>query len=400
MRKWIAGIFLCVAIACPVWAGQAQDNEAAKANELYQAGKRVDALPLYEDLAENYPNEMLYQERLADCLGAAAMQTNDPDQVKALRTQRREAARRAVQLGDKLNYIQDIANSEPDVSNTVAPGSPAQTLMQEGERAFTAGDYATAFTKYAAAAEADLHLYLAALYAGDAAYSEHDLPKAAPWFARAITIDPNRETAYRYWGDAIVRYGNDPEAAKNKFIDAIVAEPYNKYSWQGLQQWAVRQKAVLSSPKIDRPAAPTVDPKNPKNITININPTDALDKNNEGSFAWMTYSMKRALYRGDEFKKQFPNEQEYRHTLKEEDDALSVVVTVIREKKIPPDKLDESLRNLLEVYDAGMLDCWILINGADQGIVQDYAAYRDAHRQLLHDYLARFVVHGGVSAAQ
>jgi tetratricopeptide (TPR) repeat protein len=387
-------------MACPVWAGQAQDNEAAKANALYQAGKRVDALPLYEDLAENYPNEMLYQERLADCLGAAAMQTNDPDQVKALRTQRREAARRAVQLGDKLNYIQDIANSEPDVSNTVAPGSPAQTLMQEGERAFTAGDYATAFTKYAAAAEADLHLYLAALYAGDAAYSEHDLPKAAPWFARAITIDPNRETAYRYWGDAIVRYGNDPEAAKNKFIDAIVAEPYNKYSWQGLQQWAVRQKAVLSSPKIDRPAAPTVDPKNPKNITININPTDALDKNNEGSFAWMTYSMKRALYRGDEFKKQFPNEQEYRHTLKEEDDALSVVVTVIREKKIPPDKLDESLRNLLEVYDAGMLDCWILINGADQGIVQDYAAYRDAHRQLLHDYLARFVVHGGVSAAQ
>jgi hypothetical protein len=72
------------------------------------------------------------------------------------------------------------------------------------------------------------------------------------------------------------------------------------------------------------------------------------------------------------------------------------VVTVIREKKIPPDKLDESLRNLLEVYDAGMLDCWILINGADQGITQDYAAYRDAHRQLLHDYLARFVVHGGV----
>ena len=47
-----------------------------------------------------------------------------------------------------------------------------------------------------------------------------------------------------------------------------------------------------------------------------------------------------------------------------------------------------------------MLDCWILINGADQGITQDYPTYRDAHRQLLHDYLARFVVHGGVNAAQ
>jgi tetratricopeptide (TPR) repeat protein len=324
------------------------------------------------------------------------LQTSDPAQRKALLTRVRDTARRAVQLGDKSNVMQMMANIDPDAPETFAQGSPAQALMNEAEKAFAAGDYQTAMTKYVAAAAADPHLYVAALYAGDAAFHQHDLPTAAQWFARAIAIDPNRETAYRYWGDAILQYGNDPEAAKNKFIDAIVTEPYNRLSWQGLQQWAVRQKAVLSSPKIDRPAAPTVDPKNSKNITININPADALDKNNEGSFAWVTYSMKRALYRGDEFKKQFPNEQEYRHTLKEEDDALTTVVTVIREKKIPPDKLDESLRNLLEVYDAGMLDCWILINGADQGITQDYAAYRDAHRQLLHDYLARFVVHGGV----
>ena len=396
MRRWIAGICLCVAIACPVWAGQAQENEAAKANELWDAGKHVDALPLYEDLAKTYPNEQLYQTRLVGCLDAAALQTSDPAQRKALLTRVRDTARRAVQLGDKSNVMQMMANIDPDAPETFAQGSPAQALMNEAEKAFAAGDYQTAMTKYVAAAAADPHLYVAALYAGDAAFHQHDLPTAAQWFARAIAIDPNRETAYRYWGDAILQYGKDPEAAKNKFIDAIVAEPYNKYSWQGLQQWAVRQKAVLSSPKIDRPAAPTVDPKNSKNITININPADALDKNNEGSFAWVTYSMKRALYRGDEFKKQFPNEQEYRHTLKEEDDALTTVVTVIREKKIPPDKLDESLRNLLEVYDAGMLDCWILINGADQGITQDYAAYRDAHRQLLHDYLARFVVHGGV----
>ena len=63
-------------------------------------------------------------------------------------------------------------------------------------------------------------------------------------------------------------------------------------------------------------------------------------------------------------------------------------------------KLDESLRNLVELNDAGMLDCWILINGADQGIAQDYAAYRKEHRKLLHDYLDRFVVHGGVASAQ
>jgi tetratricopeptide (TPR) repeat protein len=302
-------------------------------------------------------------------------------------------------LGDKSNVMQMMANIDPDAPVTVAQGSPAQTLMDEAEKAFAAGDYQTAMAKYEAAAAADPHLYFAALYAGDAAYAQHDLPTAAQWFAKAIAIDPNRETAYRYWGDAILQNGKDPEAAKNKFIDAIVAEPYNKYSWQGLQQWAVRQKAVLSSPKIDRPAAPAVDPKNPKNITINIDPDTIDEKKHPGGAAWMGYSMCRANYRGDQFAKAFPNEKEYRHSLKEEDECLTDVLAIVRETKTKTEGMDESLRNLLEVYDAGMLDCWILINGADQGITQDYAAYRDAHRLLLHDYLARFVVHGGVNAA-
>jgi tetratricopeptide (TPR) repeat protein len=375
-------------------------NEIGQANELFKAGKRLEALPLYEDLAKTYPNEMIYQERLASCLDAEAEQTSDPAQAKALLTRMRDAARRAVQLGDTANFVQDMANFDVDAPETLAQSSSAQALMQEAEKAFAAGDYPTAQAKYAAAAAADPHLYVAALYAGDAAYAQHDLPTAAQWFAKAIAIDPNRETAYRYWGDATLLYGNDAEAAKNKFIDAVVAEPYNKYAWQGLQQWAVRQKAVLSSPKIERPAAPVVDPKNPKNITINIDPDTTDEKKHPGGAAWMGYSLCRAGYRGDQFAKAFPNEKEYRHSLKEEDECLTDVLAIVRETKTKSEGMDESLRNLLEVSDAGMLDCWILINGADQGIVQDYAAYRDAHRQLLHDYLARFVVHGGVNAAQ
>jgi tetratricopeptide (TPR) repeat protein len=399
MRRWIAGICLCAAIACPVRAGQAQDNEAARANELWNAGKHVDALPLYEDLARTYPNEQLYQTRLAGCLDAAALQTSDPAQRKALLTRVRDTARRAVQLGDKSNVMQMMANIDPDAPDTFAQGSPAQALMNEAEKAFSAGDYQTAMTKYEAAATADPHLYVAALYGGDAAFHLHDLPTAGQWFARAIAIDPNRETAYRYWGDAILLLGNDPEAAKSKLIDAIVAEPYNRLSWQGLQQWAVRQKAVLSSPKIIRPAAPMADPKNPSSITINIDPNLTDDKQHPGSSSWMIYSVCRAGYRSAMFAKEFPGAKEYRHTLKEEDSCLSSVVTAIKEKKMKPEELDEALRDLVAVNDAGMLDCWILINGADQGIAQDYAAYRDAQRQLLHDYLARFVVHGGVNAA-
>ena len=153
---------------------------------------------------------------------------------------------------------------------------------------------------------------------------------------------------------------------------------------------------MVLSPRINLPAGPVADAKNPKNITINIDPGTTDDKKHPGSSSWLMYSLIRAGYQGDNFKKNFPDEKVYRHTLKEEDAALSGVVTVLKERKLKPEKLDESLRNLLEVSDAGMLDCWILIDGADDGIAQDYAAYRNEHRQLLHDYLKRFVVHGGV----
>ena len=62
----------------PGAGGFAQDDEAARANALYKAGKRPEALPLYEDLTKAHPSEQLYFERLADCLGAEAVQLSIP----------------------------------------------------------------------------------------------------------------------------------------------------------------------------------------------------------------------------------------------------------------------------------------------------------------------------------
>ena len=98
MRRWIAGCFLCAVVI----AGWSQDDEAAKANALYQEGKRPEALPLYEHLTQMHPDQMLYFERLADCLGAMTAQTSDPAQIKAWRVRERDAAKRAVELGDTL----------------------------------------------------------------------------------------------------------------------------------------------------------------------------------------------------------------------------------------------------------------------------------------------------------
>jgi tetratricopeptide (TPR) repeat protein len=395
LGRQTVGIYLCLAVA----SGFAQEDEAARASALWQAGTKLDALPLYEDLVKANPKEWKYLERLVDCLGAKELQTSDPVEIKALRTRERDEAKFAVALGDTAPFMEEWAKLDLDGSRVIAPTSPASALLLQAEKAFGAGDFSAAMAKYTQAADADPKLYEAPLFAGDTAYQQNDLKTAAVWFARAISVDPNRETAYRYWGDAIMRLGNDPMAARGKYIDAMVAEPYSKYAWQGLTQWAQAEKAVLLAPKVDRPSPPIEDPKKPNNITINIDPSSTDDKKHPGSSAWLMYSLIRADYRGDDFKKNFPNEKEYRHTLKEEDSALELVVTVLAEKKIKPDKLDESLRNLVALHQAGMLDCWILISGADQGIAQDYDGYRKEHRQLLHDYLDRFVVHGGINPA-
>jgi tetratricopeptide (TPR) repeat protein len=375
----------------------AQEDEAARANALYSAGKRPDALPLYEDLAKAHPKEMLYFERLADCLGAKAAQLSDPAQIKTVRIRERDAAKRAVELGDTTEFIRMMANLDPDQPLYAGIESPAKALLAEAEKAYTAGDFPTAMAKYTAAAQADPQLYEAPLYAGDTAYVQKDLATAAQWFARAIAVDPNRETAYRYWGDAILKFGSDPSVARAKFIDAVVAEPYNRLAWQGLKQWAQIEKATVLAPTIDRPAPPAVDAKSPNNINIAIDPDATDEKKHPGASAWLAYSLVRAGYRGHEFKKNFPGEKEYRHSLLEESTALRGVAETVKGLSLQRDALDESLRNLLDLNDAGMLDCWILISGADNGIAQDYDAYRKTHRQLLLDYLARFVVHGGPS---
>jgi len=402
------GVSLGLAVLSLAAASFAQDDEAARANALYLTLRLPEALPLYEDLAKMHPDQSLYFRRLAECLDAEAVQLSDPAQIKAVRTRERDAARRAVELGETTEYVRMMANLDPDQPIYANIHGSGKALLMEGDKAFGAGDFPTAMAKYTAAAEADPQLYEAALYAGDTARQQRDLKTAALWFARAIAIDPDRETAYRYWGNSIVTLSGDPMAAKGKFIDAIVAEPYNRLAWQGIRQWAEIEKVVILAPKIDRPEGPKVDPKNPNTTEIQINIGSLDEKKNPGGFAWMMYSMIRASYHGDLFKQNFPDEKEYRHTLKEEDAALSIVASTVegkvatnmKGKKTKPEKLDESLRNLVELNDAGMLDCWILISGADQGIAQDYDAYRKQHRQLLHDYLSRFVVHGGINPTQ
>ena len=174
----------------------AQVDLEARANALWDASKRLEALPLYEQLTRNRPTEWIYFERLAGCILAQIEQLSDDPkanapQIKALMIRERDAARRAVELGDTNNVALMMANTNPDAPQEFAAGAggPAHALMGEAERAFSAGDLKKAMEKYTAAADADPALYEAPLYAGDTAYTQKDLTTAAKWFARAIEVE-------------------------------------------------------------------------------------------------------------------------------------------------------------------------------------------------------------------
>jgi hypothetical protein len=97
----------------------------------------------------------------------------------------------------------------------------------------------------------------------------------------------------------------------------------------------------------------------------------------------------------DNFKKAYPNEKAYRHSLAEEADALRLTVVSLRENKQKPKQLDPSLATLVKLHDSGLLEAYILLAKPDDGIAQDYPAYFKANRDKLRRYMVEYVLTGG-----
>jgi len=387
-----AGVFAAVLALSAGAQSAAPDadlnKEAAAADSLYKSNNYTGALPMYEDLHAKQPENNLFRERLAMVLLADAG-SRSPAEGAATRERAHKLLLDAKAAGDNSNLLQVVLDKleAPVAAAPSGPPSPGLEAFRRAEKAFSSGDLSGALKAYKEAAAADPTLYEAPLYAGDAEFKSGHYAEAGKWYAQAVAVNPNRETAYRYWGDCLMKQG-DPTQAESKFIDAIVAEPYTRTPRVGLKQWADLTKTRLAPPPIALPARPKVDAKGNTNITV-----DPSTIGSPGGGAWLIYSMNPTLWQSTKFKQQYPSETSYRHSLAEEADGLHLVVSTIKEQKIPEDKLDATMKSLLALDQDGMLECWILLDHADQGIAQDYVAYRAAHRDLLHAYIAKYEVH-------
>jgi hypothetical protein len=148
----------------------------------------------------------------------------------------------------------------------------------------------------------------------------------------------------------------------------------------------------LNDISIRLPQAPS---KNAKGDTvIAIDPAMLGQEADSGvAAAWIAYSGERALWQGEKFAKDYPQENTYRHSLKEEASALSVAVAVYdkqqEKKKTSP---DPSLALFSRLKADGLLESYVLLIKPDAGIPRDYRVYQAAHRDKLIQLLDKYVV--------
>jgi tetratricopeptide (TPR) repeat protein len=392
-------LFVAFMTTFPVYANAQTQNpaERQKAIETYESQNMVAALPLLEKVALAYPNDPAVLSRLGFALYANSIDEKDAAKRQQMRQRSLATLRKSRSLGDDSNLTSIALEALENPDSTQVPFSKIQAAdaaIREGESAFMRGDFDKAIVAYRRALEADPHLYSAALYAGDSEFKKAmnstdpqfrsvHFDAAGVWFAKAIDINPNAETAYRYWGDALDAQGKADEALV-KFVDAIVAEPYSgQRAYVGLMQWSQRHKIQVGHPHIEPPNSTTTQGGN---TTLNVDPR-AL-QSNDGSNEWLVYNFTRMAWQKSDFAKNYPNEQTYRHSLKEEAAAFRMVAEAcakdVKSGKVKT--LEPSLETLVKLNDGGLLEAFILFARPDQGIARDYAAYRATNRDKLRRY--------------
>ena len=398
-RKLTLIIFLLFVFSFPsaLGAQQQQDPERVRAFQLYQDAHYTEALPAFEKLAAKYPEDpeviMTYGFLV---LGQTAYE-KDAAKRKEARRRGRELLVKAQKLGANDQLLKSMLESVPPDGGDdpkLSTKTEAEEAMREGEAAFAKKDFPKAIESYQRALLLDPKLYEAALFVGDCYYATADQKKAGEWFARAVSINPDRETAYRYWGDALMKQGRVTEAG-DKFVEAYLAEPYSRMARSAFLDWGQRVNIVLNHPRVEIPT--NVSSKGEGEIMINLDP-NALkkdDKSNAGA-AWITYSLMRAGWRSEQFAKQYPDEKQYRHSLKEEAQAMRAALRVFsddKNKKAP--NVDPSLTLLAKLDKEGLLESFILLALPDAGIAQDYPAYRRTNIEDLRRYVKQYVLTGG-----
>jgi len=371
---------------------QAYDEQKKFAVMLFQQNHHLEALPIFRDLAKRNPGDAEVLFGYGACLLNHSATLKEEPAARVERLQARELLLEAKQMGLNSGLLMNLLETLPADGSVRFPGRPeVVAAIQDGEAEFAKNNYAAAIQHYTKAIELDPNNYAAALFVGDSYFAAKDFVKAGEWYGKAIQINPDIETAYRYASDMYTKNG-EQEKARKLAIQAVVAEPYNNLPWRGLGQWAIINHMQIIPARINTHRDASTDDKKVATIT--------LDPNHSVSGVWLVYATTRLRWQQTEFKKRFPDEAAYRHTMAEEVDALGQAAKEITGEKPEAIPGDPDLKLLKKLADAQMLEPYVLLSVPDRGIAIDYLAYREKNRKQLEEYLSQFVVPPAPAAAK
>jgi tetratricopeptide (TPR) repeat protein len=382
-------LFVSLASTAQAGADASDQPKRQRAIALFNEGKRLEALPLLEELAQKDPKDSEVLVALAASLVEHAATLTDADAAARERFRARDLLQKAWGLGNSSPLAENLRQllGELPTNGTIKfsdnPG--AEQAMNVGEAAFARREFDEALKDYSKALELEPRNYSAVLFTANTYDKKNDFAKAGEWYERAMKIDPNAETAYRYYADMLAKQG-DMAKARSMLIHAAVAEPYNKIVWREVRAWATINKTAFNIVYARIPLPPKDDPAAARKESADL------------SFAWRTYySVKSDWKSGGRFEKQFPQEAEYRHSLPEESEALAAAAKVL--EKLKEDKktaklltADPAAGLLLKLHEAGLVDAYVLFSLGDDGIAKDYFAYRAKNRDRLETYMDKFVM--------
>jgi Flp pilus assembly protein TadD len=391
-RPFLAFLVLLFLISLPPIAHPGVDTsdqvKRQTAISLFNEGKRLEALPLLEELAQKDPQDGEVLVALAASLVEHAATLSDADVAARERFRARGLLQKAWRLGNTSpleENLRQLLDELPANGAIKFSDDPAvEQAMNAGEAAFARRDFDEALRSYSKALEVEPTNYTAALFTANTYDKKKDFAKASEWYERTMRLDPNLETAYRYYADMLAKQ-SDMSKARSMLIHAAVAEPYNKMVWREIRAWAIINKTAFNLVYLGIPLPPKTDRAASAGESLDI------------ASAWRAYySVKSEWKKAARFQKQFPQEPEYRHSLPEESEALTAAAKVLEKLKVDAKTArlvaDNPAALLLKLHEAGLIDPYVLFSLGDEDIAKDYPPYRAKNRDKLETYMDKFVI--------
>jgi tetratricopeptide (TPR) repeat protein len=395
-------LILCAMPPVVFQANAAQENAVAvqpdasdqekrqQAVALFNQGKRLEALPILDELVQKHPQDAELLVALGASLIDHATTLIDQDAAAKERFRARDLVQKAWQLGNTSPLTENLRQLLRDLPANGAirfSDNPAvEKIMNAGEAAFAQRDFDEALTAYTKALELEPTSYSAALFTANTYDRKNDVARASEWYERTMRLNPDIETAFRYYAVMLAKQG-DMAKARRMLIHAAVAEPYNKIVWREIRAWALINHTAfklvyLPIPRVGKDDGSTQSSGQPPQLLS----------------AWRAYHVVIADWRkGGKFEKQFPQETAYRHSLAEESEALTAAAAVLQSLRQDEKSAELVTGNtvaglLLKLHEAGLIDPYVLFSLGDEDIARDYKAYRAVNGAKLEEYMDKFVM--------